>query len=196
MGQPGVVVASDQRRMSQDGRDRPAGLRVFRPEAFEGEPGPVARVVAPENVAAAQALLSRKRDERVAVAAALRAAGTKVPAIAKLLGVTPTTVRDYLACAREWGGLEDVVRDIEYRLIPRAVENVEYWLNKHDKDMTLEVLKGRGVLKPAVAHAASGAPAAAMTVNVQFVNAPAVVETNPLAPVVGSSGEIVGERNR
>lgn len=188
-------MASDQGRMSPEDRVRPAGLRVFRPEAFEVEPGPVERLVTPGNLPKCHEILARKRDERVAMAAALRAAGTKVPLIASLLGVTANTVREYLACAREWGGLDDVLRDIEYRLVPRAVENVDYWLQRRDKDMTLEVLKGRGVLKPAVAHAATATPGATMTVNVQFVNAPAVVETNPLAPVVGSTGEIVGARN-
>lgn len=195
-GTPGLVVAADQGRQTALHRDGPAGLRVFNPEAFECEPGPVERVVVPEQLDAARAVLSRKRDERVAMAAALRAAGAPVRQIATVLGLTPGTVRLYLANAREWGGLDDVIRDIEARAIPRAVENLLAGLDKGDKEYTLEVLKGRGVFRTFGNTKTEGGPAGGgMTVNVQFVNAPAVVESNPLAPVVGSSGEIVGRGN-
>lgn len=196
-GIPGVVVAADQGRQSDLDRGRPAGLRVFNPEAFETGPVAIARVVVPGQLDAARAVLGRKRDERVAMAAALRAAGAKVAAIADLLGVKPDTVREYLANAREWGGLDDVLRDIEARAIPAAVENLLQGLEDGDKEYTLEVLKGRGIFRTFGNTKTEGSAAGTnMTVNVQFVQAPAVVETNPLAPVVGSTGEIVGQANR
>lgn len=196
---PGVLIAADQRPQHSLNPGEDAGLRVYNPDAFEALPTTVERVLMPENLAAGRAALSLRKDERVAAAAALRAAGVKPGRIAQMLGVAVGTVRDYLVAAREWGGLDDVVRDIEFRHVPQAVQNLGKLLESGDKEATLETLKGRGVFRTFGNTKVDGPVGAnAMQVNVTFNGVPAgeSAHLDPLKQVVGSAGEIVGAPNR
>jgi predicted transcriptional regulator len=195
---PGVVVQEALAALSRvtpgSGVDRGVataeGLEVFRPEALPMGPAPLEAWDHPS----VRALVGLKRDERVAVAAALRAVGASTAAIAQALGLSVDTVSTYLAAAREWGALRDVVRDIECRLVPKAVENLAALLEQGDKQATLEVLKGRGLLRKHTAgqkEGSSGPPDLRLTV--VFAGAPAgAADRVGVALASGSGGEVVG----
>ena len=196
---PGVLIAADQGQQHSLKPGEDAGLRVYNPDAFEALPVDVHALMPEGQQAAGGALLALRRNERVAAAAALRAAGAKPGRIAQILGVSLNTVRDYLAAAREWGGLDDVVRDIEYRLVPQAVDNLRKFLEAGDKEVTLETLKGRGLFRTFGNTKVEGNQGAnAMQVNVTFNGMPSgeSPHLDPLKQVAGSTGEIVGAANR
>lgn len=187
------------RRRGGDGEGEGEARAVWRPEAFEAPVPDPREVVQPEARAAVDAALTLKQDHRVAVAAALRAAGMRTAEIARALGLGVETVRRYLAAARQWGALDDVLRDIDCRLVPQAVENLAYWLGKRDKAATLAVLRGRGVLGRGPQEEARGEGPGALQLVINIVQSPTdgplvrhALDREALPP---QSGELVGAPN-
>jgi hypothetical protein len=180
------------------GRPEPTLVEAALPVGAGGLEAALDRQVVPEAREEVAEAVRLKHDERVAVAAALRAAGMKVAQIARALGVRDETVRRYLEAAREWGALRDVLRDIDCRLLPAAVENLEHFLREKDKQVTLELLKGRGVLtRPGAREGTSGPTTFALQVNVVQAPPPEQQVQHALdrAALPEESGELVGRSN-
>lgn len=171
------VLAEDQTRQTV-GDQRPGGVRVVAEALPAWEPDAEAL----QTIEAERRSL--ERDYRVAVAAALKTLGWTAVQIAEKLQLHPTTVKKYLAYAREHHGLQDVLRDIEFRAIPQAIENLLDGLAAGDKEYTLETLKGRGVFRNHSNTKTEGGPAGPLQLQVNFINAPPP-GTTP-GPVPGS----------
>jgi DNA-binding Lrp family transcriptional regulator len=64
--------------------------------------------------------------------------------IAEKLGIGRTTLQAIIRQAKAEGWLQfsDPMTRIEYEIIPKAVDNLNYWLEKRDKVATLETMKG------------------------------------------------------
>lgn len=195
----GGAVAFDQGRQMVGRQDEPAGVRVLAPELLPMGPwdGVWPNAGAPEeNLAAgrrrATLPVSLELEERVSIAAALKATGYRTGQIATALGVSVVTVRTYLAKAREWGALNDVARDLRTRALPQAVENLIRGLDKGDKDYTLETLKGMGeFVRKGAGEKGPVAAGPTMALQVTFVNAPtSVVQGHEVPPT--ANGMVVG----
>jgi transposase len=86
---------------------------------------------------------------RVAEWAVYRSQGLKDPEIAERLGITVGSLHVYVRkAAREgWLKLDDPMDRLEHVLAPVAVDNIEYYLNRKDKQMTIETAKGIGLFR-------------------------------------------------
>lgn len=64
--------------------------------------------------------------------------------VAKRLGISTRTLNGYIYTANKEGWLkfEDPLDRIEYNLIPRVLDNLDYYLKQQDKQVTLETAKG------------------------------------------------------
>jgi hypothetical protein len=64
--------------------------------------------------------------------------------VAGRLGVTPRTLNNliYKATKEGWLKFEDPLGKLEYGIIPKAIDNLEGFLNEKDKTCTMETLKG------------------------------------------------------
>jgi hypothetical protein len=64
--------------------------------------------------------------------------------IAERLSIHPRYLSTLIwrASKEGWLKFDDPMNVIEYRLIPKVTENLEYYLNKRDKTVTLETAKG------------------------------------------------------
>lgn len=185
----GGLVAADQGHQTV-GRSGPtSGVRVLAPELLPT--GPWDGVYPPEVAEARKLPVDLDRDARVATAAALRAVGYRVAHIAQALSVSPSTVKLYLARAREIGALNDVARDLRTRALPQAVENLIKGLDKGDKDYTLKTLEGLGEFVRHSKDEHQGGPGATMAFQVNFVNAPVSVVEGHMLPAT-ANGMVVG----
>jgi hypothetical protein len=63
---------------------------------------------------------------------------------ARRLGISPKTLYAYISRANREGWLrfDSPMDRIEYEVIPKAVDNLKYWLDLKDKTATLETMKG------------------------------------------------------
>lgn len=82
----------------------------------------------------------------IATWAAMRAGepGLSTRKAAERLGLTYGTLRAYITRARKEGWLtfDDPIDKVEYELIPKIVDNLNYWLELKDKKVTVEAAKG------------------------------------------------------
>lgn len=64
--------------------------------------------------------------------------------IAKRLGVAPKTLTNTIYKARKEGWLtfDDPLEEVEYGIIPKAVKNLNKFLDEGDRTVTIEVAKG------------------------------------------------------
>ena len=64
--------------------------------------------------------------------------------IAERMGINPKYLSTLIWRASKdgWLTFDDPMNVIEYKLIPKVAENLEYYLNKRDKIVTLETAKG------------------------------------------------------
>ena len=80
---------------------------------------------------------------------ALRGIGTTPAEICKRLEISRSYYHRLCQRLRNSGGwVEDSVERLDRMGVPLAVDNTMHYLEKRDKRITLEVLKGRGVLNP------------------------------------------------
>jgi hypothetical protein len=63
--------------------------------------------------------------------------------VAKRLGIASTTLNSYLYRARKEGWLvfNDPMDQIEYQIVPKVIDNLNYFLDKQDKTVTIEAAK-------------------------------------------------------
>lgn len=88
----------------------------------------------------------RTARHRVGQWLALKAANpalTKTEA-AKMLGLSPRTLQTilYRAAKEGWLKFEDPLARIEYKIIPKVLDNIEHMLNEGNERVTLETAKG------------------------------------------------------
>lgn len=107
----------------------------------------------------------------LAAVLALQVMGYTRPRIAEMLGLATSTVHKILYRGRKFGGINDVTDRMDLEAVPLAVENTIAGLHQGDKDYTLEVLKGRGVLKAHQQVKQEGGPADVPSLVVRFEDA-------------------------
>lgn len=97
--------------------------------------------------------------------------------ISRILDVSISTVDRVLGQLRKdkklRDGFEDTLERVNNEALPLAMESLLAHLAKHDKEMTIEVLKGRGIFRNynnTKTEGGSATPTRAFTVNI--VNAP------------------------
>ena len=86
---------------------------------------------------------------RVVQIAALKAHGMNLKQIAEKLGLQYGTVKGIVYKASKEGiiNYDDPFERFEQQLLPKVVDNIEFWLDKQDKKMTIEAAKGGGIFK-------------------------------------------------
>ena len=86
---------------------------------------------------------------RVLQIAALKARGLNLKQISEELGLTHGTVRGLVFRASQGGLLkyDDPYERFENAIVPKVVDNIEYWIDQKDKKMTIEAAKGAGLFK-------------------------------------------------
>ena len=80
---------------------------------------------------------------------ALRAKGLNYQQVAEKLGLSYQYVRNLVwrAGKEGWLKFEDPLERFENEILPRVVDNIDYWIAQKDKKMTIEAAKGGGIFK-------------------------------------------------
>lgn len=80
---------------------------------------------------------------------ALRAKGLNYQQVAEKLGLSYQYVRNLVwrAGKEGWLKFEDPIERFENEILPRVVDNIDYWIAQKDKKMTIEAAKGGGIFK-------------------------------------------------
>lgn len=86
---------------------------------------------------------------RVLQIAALKAHGLNLKQIAEKLGLEHSSVRGIVYKANKLNLLqyEDPYERFEQTIVPKVVDNINYWIDLKDKKMTIEAAKGAGIFK-------------------------------------------------
>lgn len=86
---------------------------------------------------------------RIAQWIILKGKGMKNQEIAQQMGIQPATLSTLIRRAKKagWLVLESPEERLEYELLPMAVDNISHFLSIRDKQVSLEVAKGAGLLK-------------------------------------------------
>ena len=125
-----------------------------------------------------------------------KALGYTNEVIAKHLGVSTGHLKNYVSIANKNGWLKyfDPFEQLEKRLIPKAVDNLEYFLDKKDRTVTIETAKGTGLFKSHQAVKVEG-QAAPTVIAIRFENPTGDdIRTNVIeGNVVGRPRQLNGE---
>lgn len=86
---------------------------------------------------------------RLAQIAAFKAMGLNLIEIAERLDLAYSTVKNIVHRANKQGLIQydDPFERFENQIIPKVVDNIEYWIDQKDKKMTIEAAKGAGIFK-------------------------------------------------
>lgn len=86
---------------------------------------------------------------RLAQIAAFKAMGLNLTEIADKLGLSYSTVKNVVSKGNKQGLIhyDDPFERFENMIIPKVVDNIEYWIDQKDKKMTIEAAKGAGIFK-------------------------------------------------
>ena len=108
--------------------------------------------------------------------------------VAKRLGVHPGTISHdiQLATKEGWLRFEDSLDKLEYQVLPKVVDNLDEFIDKKDKTVTLEIAKGTLFKVYQAAHGASDAPVTMLALKIE--------NTPPEAGKI-FSGVVVGKPN-
>jgi transposase len=70
--------------------------------------------------------------------------GLSNPDIAKRIGISPQTLNAVINSANKEGWLkfDDPLSRIEHEIVPKTIDNLNYWLDQKDKTVSLECAKG------------------------------------------------------
>jgi transposase len=79
----------------------------------------------------------------------LRAEGLAGKEIAERIGIKYATLRTmvYRASQEGWLKFTDPTERFQNQIVPKVVDNIEHWIDKKDKTMTIEAAKGAGIFK-------------------------------------------------
>lgn len=131
-----------------------------------------------------------ERDAKVRLKAnailILRQQGKNRREIGRMLGMTPNAVRVALWRARKAGRLNDIRSILENDSAARAVESLNYHLDKKDKDSTFKTLEGLGLFRSYNnSKMEAGAGFVMPALNVTIVNAPNQGEQQIVSTPIG-----------
>lgn len=86
---------------------------------------------------------------RAAQISAFKAMGLNLIEIADKLELSHGTVKGIVYKANKLGLIQydDPMERFENQIVPKIVDNVEYWIDQKDKKMTIEAAKGAGIFK-------------------------------------------------
>jgi transposase len=79
----------------------------------------------------------------------LRAEGLAGKEIAERIGIKYTTLRTmvYRASQEGWLKFTDPTERFQNQIVPKVVDNIEHFIDKKDRTMTIEAAKGAGIFK-------------------------------------------------
>lgn len=95
------------------------------------------------------AALNHSFKARIAQIVLLRGKGLRNKEIAEKLGLTPHSVRTLIwrAGKEGWLKFDDPLERFHNEIVPKVVDNIDYWIDKKDKRMTIEAAKGAGIFQ-------------------------------------------------
>lgn len=144
-----------------------------------------------------------KMRKKAAQICALKIEGKDNDEIAKIVGLAPRSLRQYLWVAGKNGWLTsaDPQDDVDYRLAHRAVSNLDELLHARDprgmpdKEITLATLRGTGIFRNHDAKPAEGMTGQqnVLQINIQTPNADSVQVIRP-GTMQGTPAFIEGEK--
>ena len=129
---------------------------------------------------------TRSQRDYCAQWAALFAQGKSDQEIAETLGISVYTLKRalYQATRNGWLQFESPAERLEYELVPKAMDNADFFLGEKSERMTIEVLKGSGVFKTHQAMKVDGeVPHTVLAIKIEA----------PADGVKMMSGQIVGK---
>ncbi len=118
----------------------------------------------------------------------MRANGMSNVAIAKAMGIHPHTLNTHICKAIKdgWLKFDDPVSRFENEIVPKVVDNIDFFINQRDKTMTIEAAKGAGVFKSYQAiRTETTAPQTILAIKIETIS--------PLKAKEISVGHIVGK---
>ncbi len=135
---------------------------------------------------------------RAAQIAAFKAMGLGLQEIADKLDLAYSTVRNILAKANKQGLIhyDDPYERFENMLVPKIVDNVEYWLDQKDKKMTIEAAKGAGLFKAHQAIKMEGqAPQTVLALKIEMPEASGLESKAIVGHVIGKPRRIAPKKD-
>lgn len=132
----------------------------------------------------------RSFGARILQIVALKARGLNNKQVAEELGLAYGTVRQIIYKASKEGLIkyDDPYERFEQSIVPKVVDNIEYWIDQKDKKMTIEAAKGAGLFKSHQAIRVEGeAPQTILALKIQM---PEGTENRQL------TGRVVGKPRR
>lgn len=133
---------------------------------------------------------------RLAQIAAFKAMGLNLTEIADRLGLAYSTVKNIVSKANQQGLIhyDDPFERFENMIIPKVVENIEYWIDQKDKKMTIEAAKGAGIFKAHQAIKVEGqAPQTILALKIEMPEAPQKDTKVIEGQIVGKPRRLVGK---
>lgn len=131
---------------------------------------------------------------RLAQVAAFKAMGLKLPEIAERLGLAYSTVKNIVYEGNKQGLIQydDPFERFENQIIPKVVDNIEYWIDQKDKKMTIEAAKGAGVFKAHQAIKVEGqAPQTVLALKIEMPEPTGLEAKTIVGHVVGKPRRLV-----
>lgn len=134
---------------------------------------------------------------------AFRAQGLNNIAIAEKLGISARTLNTLIWQASKEGWLKftDPMERFQNEIIPKVVDNIDYFIDKKDKTMTIEAAKGGGVFKNYQAIRVEGtAPQSVLAIKIETAT-PLKAKEISVGHIVGKAkeiteGEVIDEGNQ
>jgi transposase len=131
----------------------------------------------------------RSTRARVLQVIALKQKGLNLQQCAEKLGISYSYVRTLMWKAGKDGWLKftDPMERFEHELMPKVVDNIEYWLDQKDKKMTIEAAKGGGIFRSHQTIKVEGqAPSQVLALKIEM----------PEGGVAPTAGKIIGTPRR
>lgn len=135
---------------------------------------------------------------RLAQIAAFKAMGLNLSEIADKLDLSYSTVKNIISKGNKLNLIQydDPFERFENMLIPKVVDNIEYWLNEKDKKMTIEAAKGAGIFKAHQAIKVEGqAPQTVLALKIEMPEASGLESKAIVGHVVGRPRRIAAKKD-
>lgn len=126
--------------------------------------------------------------------------GISTAEVARRLGIAPNSLSAILSRAKKAGWLtfEDPLTRLEHEILPKAVDNLKYWLDEKDKIVTVEVMKGIGFPTYREAKGIQENKPTLLALKIELPEVPSyatgAISGVPKVPVI--EAEIVGEPDK
>ncbi len=89
--------------------------------------------------------------------------------VARRLGIAPKSLNTLISQAtrEKWLVIDDPLSRIEHEIIPKTIENLDYFLKKKDRSVTIEVAKGTIFKQFAESHGIIEAPTTVLALKIE-----------------------------